>query len=44
MAGMLWSAKHVFGVNPIAIETGHTPQLETPKELADLLEELAAGR
>jgi pimeloyl-ACP methyl ester carboxylesterase len=39
--GMVWSAKHVFGVNPIAIDTGHTPQLEAPKELADLLEKLA---
>lgn len=29
--GMVWSAKHVFGVDPIEIDTGHTPQLETPK-------------
>jgi pimeloyl-ACP methyl ester carboxylesterase len=40
--GMVWSAKHVFGVSPIEIETGHTPQLEAPKELVDLLEGLAA--
>jgi pimeloyl-ACP methyl ester carboxylesterase len=39
--GMVWAARHVFGVEPIEIETGHTPQLEAPNDLADLLENLA---
>jgi hypothetical protein len=38
---MLWAARQVFGVEPIEIETGHTPQLEAPNDLADLLESLA---
>jgi pimeloyl-ACP methyl ester carboxylesterase len=39
--GMVWAARQVFGVEPIEIETGHTPQLEAPNDLADLLERLA---
>ena len=39
--GMVWAARQVFGVEPIEIETGHTPQLEAPNDLADLLESLA---
>jgi pimeloyl-ACP methyl ester carboxylesterase len=35
--GMEWSARHIFGVEPIAIPTGHTPQLEAPELLANLL-------
>lgn len=42
--GMLWSAKYVFGVEPIAIDTGHTPQLEAPNDLADVLEDFAKSR
>ena len=42
--GMIWSAKHVFGVEPIEIDTGHTPQLEAPEDLADLLENFAKSR
>jgi pimeloyl-ACP methyl ester carboxylesterase len=42
--GMLWSAKHVFGVEPIEIDTGHTPQLEAPNDLADVLENFAKTR
>ena len=42
--GMIWSAKHVFGLEPIEIDTGHTPQLEAPEDLADLLENLANSR
>jgi pimeloyl-ACP methyl ester carboxylesterase len=38
---MEWSAREIFGVEPIAIPTGHTPQLEAPELLADLLSELA---
>jgi pimeloyl-ACP methyl ester carboxylesterase len=38
---MDWSARHIFGVEPIAIPTGHTPQLEAPELLANLLCELA---
>jgi pimeloyl-ACP methyl ester carboxylesterase len=38
---MEWSARHIFGVEPIAIPTGHTPQLEAPELLANLLCELA---
>ena len=41
--GMEWSARHLFGVEPIAIPTGHTPQLEAPELLTDLLCELAKG-
>ena len=39
--GMVWAATQVFGLEPIEIETGHTPQLEAPNDLADLLESLA---
>jgi pimeloyl-ACP methyl ester carboxylesterase len=39
--GMEWSARNIFGVEPIAIQTGHTPQLEAPELLANLLCELA---
>jgi pimeloyl-ACP methyl ester carboxylesterase len=39
--GMVWAARQVFGLEPIEIETGHTPQLEAPNDLADLLESLA---
>jgi pimeloyl-ACP methyl ester carboxylesterase len=39
--GMVWAARQVFGVEPIEIETGHTPQLEAPNDLADPLESLA---
>ena len=38
---MIWSARQLFGVEPIEIETGHTPQLEAPEDLADLLENFA---
>jgi pimeloyl-ACP methyl ester carboxylesterase len=38
---MEWTARHIFGVEPIAIPTGHTPQLEAPELLANLLCELA---
>lgn len=38
---MDWSARNIFGVEPIAIPTGHTPQLEAPELLVDLLCELA---
>jgi hypothetical protein len=38
---MEWSTRHIFGVESIAISTGHTPQLEAPEFLADLLCELA---
>ena len=38
---MDWSARNIFGVEPIAIPTGHTPQLEAPELLANLLCELA---
>jgi len=38
---MEWSARHIFGVEPIAIPTGHTPQLEAPELLVILLCELA---
>jgi pimeloyl-ACP methyl ester carboxylesterase len=38
---MEWSAREIFGVEPIAIPTGHSPQLEAPELLADLLSELA---
>ena len=38
---MEWSAREIFGVEPIAIPTGHSPQLEAPQLLADLLSELA---
>ena len=38
---MEWSARHIFGVEPIAIPTGHTPQLEAPELLVNLLCELA---
>ena len=39
--GMEWSARNIFGVEPVAIPTGHSPQLEAPELLADLLCELA---
>ena len=39
--GMEWSARHIFGVEPIPIPTGHTPQLEAPELLTNLLSELA---
>jgi pimeloyl-ACP methyl ester carboxylesterase len=42
--GMEWSARHIFGVEPIAIPTGHTPQLEAPELVANLLCELAESR
>ena len=38
---MEWSARHIFGVEPITIPTGHTPQLEAPELLANLVCELA---
>jgi pimeloyl-ACP methyl ester carboxylesterase len=41
--GMEWSARHIFGVEPIAIPTGHTPQLEAPELLVELLCKLAEG-
>ena len=40
---MEWSARNIFGVEPIAIPTGHSPQLEAPNLLVDLLSELAEG-
>ena len=40
---MEWSARHIFGVEPIAIPTGHSPQLEAPELLTNLLCELAEG-
>jgi pimeloyl-ACP methyl ester carboxylesterase len=33
-----WVARHVFGLEPIAIKGGHFPMLEAPSALADLLE------
>jgi pimeloyl-ACP methyl ester carboxylesterase len=39
--GMEWSARHIFGLEPIAIPTGHSPQLEAPELLVDLLCEVA---
>lgn len=42
--GMVWAARHVVGVEPIEIDTGHTPQLEAPIDLADLLEDVAGSR
>jgi pimeloyl-ACP methyl ester carboxylesterase len=32
-----WAARNVFGIKPIAFESGHFPMLERPSELADLL-------
>jgi pimeloyl-ACP methyl ester carboxylesterase len=40
---MEWSARYLFGVEPIAIPTGHSPQLEAPELLTNLLCELAEG-
>jgi pimeloyl-ACP methyl ester carboxylesterase len=39
--GMEWSARNIFGVEPVAMPTGHTPQLEAPELLVNLLCELA---
>ena len=39
--GMEWSARNIFGVEPVVIPTGHTPQLEAPELLVNLLCELA---
>jgi pimeloyl-ACP methyl ester carboxylesterase len=32
-----WTARHIFGVEPIEMAGGHFPMLEKPSELADLL-------
>jgi len=32
-----WTARNIFGIEPIKIEGGHFPMLERPAELADLL-------
>jgi hypothetical protein len=34
------STLNVFGVEPIEVGAGHTPRLEAPDDLADLLESL----
>jgi pimeloyl-ACP methyl ester carboxylesterase len=33
-----WAARHVFGLEPVELEGGHFPMLESASALADLLE------